>query len=165
MKCYNFYTVFSLIPFVLSKQLWKRFKGEDKPPTHLGSSTDYKSEHDSNGVINPLRSNISLYFLLCNLIMYRYFGGNINLEAICSFVWSVDEKVYITNTTLTLASSWQRLGLWFTRSFTLMWQSVIQSCWWKLCIQQGEGNVFTFHSIILAMFMLALQMVELYSFL
>jgi hypothetical protein len=41
MKCYNFYIVFPLIPFVLGKQLWKRFRGEDKPPAHLGSSRDY----------------------------------------------------------------------------------------------------------------------------
>jgi hypothetical protein len=26
---------------LVSEQLWKRFRGEDKPPAHLGSSKDY----------------------------------------------------------------------------------------------------------------------------
>jgi hypothetical protein len=27
--------------FFFGEQLWKRFRGEDKPPAHLGASRDY----------------------------------------------------------------------------------------------------------------------------
>jgi hypothetical protein len=35
-----FFVVSPSIPFS-GEQLWKRFRGEDKPPAHLGASRDY----------------------------------------------------------------------------------------------------------------------------
>ena len=41
MKYCLFFIVFPLIFFFSCEQLWKRFRGEEKPPAHLGASKDY----------------------------------------------------------------------------------------------------------------------------
>lgn len=46
-------------------QLWKKFRGDDKPPPHLGSSKDYNID------MNP-----KVIHLFSAFLVFNYFGAS-----------------------------------------------------------------------------------------
>jgi hypothetical protein len=126
--CLSF-TVFLLLLWVVDfefnliyLQLWKRFRGNDKPPAHLGSSRDYNVD------MIP-----KVYFPPC--FFFVLFDQLFNFLS-----WSFFKSLFIR----------RRFSLWLV--YDGKWQSctcphshkcyqisVLQSSGWQLCPQQGKG--------------------------
>ena len=54
-------------------QLWKKFRGEDKAPAHLGSSRDYNVDMMPKVLILSLASLL----LLLEVLIFRCCGGSV----------------------------------------------------------------------------------------
>jgi len=93
-------------------QLWKRFRGNDKPPAHLGSSRDYNVD------MIP-----KVYFQLCfstlPVIWPVILFLNLSFYNLCSFVMC-----------LHMASLWWQMAILYVSSFTQMLPSICTSKQW-----------------------------------
>lgn len=116
--CLSF-TVFLLLLWVVDfefnliyLQLWKRFRGNDKPPAHLGSSRDYNVDMIPKVCFQLCFSTLPVIWpviLFLNLSFYN----------LCSFVMC-----------LHIASLWWQMAILYVSSFTQMLPSICTSKQW-----------------------------------
>ena len=101
--------------FVLFLQLWKKFRGEDKAPAHLGSSRDYNVD------MMPKVFDIKSSFMCTNI------------------------RVTTTKSVMCWTSLWWRMGSLFVSLSTQMWPSTCLLKLWMGVTSSSKARYKPFH--------------------
>lgn len=113
LLCFTFlFVVSSFLWYKL--QLWKKFKNSDKPPAHLGSSRDYNVDM------------VPKVELLKNLL-YSLSGYSLLLYAFHFDVMTNNHFVPVYD------GEWNSCPCPY--SYKCYEVPLLQSCWWRLCVQ------------------------------